>query len=406
MIFCPAANGKEAREYVVGSVLNRIQMIERIWGLRWVWLVVGVLVLISCGGEDSDAVSGDEHRVLTAEQYYNKVLGAWQATLVANHTGLVHEGKYLEEASSAESIELVLLERWSTDDDTAVEWVDLHILETYGLEPTYSQIRDEWVDHLNHDIWNSALQARELMDEGVLPPETGGAALNPVGAWSIGAQLQTELFGMIAPGMPQEAARRAAYFGRVTNSGPAVEASQFYAILYALAFFEGNVERLITGAQRYFPVESEVYGITADVLAWHERNPADWRPTRRLIRDKYDTDPMWWASRINFASTIMALLYGRGDFMETITIAALAGWDADNNMTTSAGLLGIIHGFDGLPEEVRSASQVYFNEDVTGDLPETQTVPEIASRTQALAEEAIAAAGGRVVEGDYVIVSE
>ena len=90
--------------------------------------------------------------------------------------------------------------------------------------------------------------------------------------------------------------------------------------------------------------------------------------------------------------------------MDTITIAALAGWDADNNMTTSAGLLGIIYGFEGLPEEVQTTSQIYYNEDVTGDLPQTETVQMIAERTQALAEEAIVQAGGRVVEGVYKIV--
>jgi ADP-ribosylglycohydrolase len=241
------------------------------------------------------------------------------------------------------------------------------------------------------------------MDEGVLPPETGSPELNPMGAWTIGAQLQTELFGMLAPGLPQEAARRAAYFGRVTNSGPAIEASQFYAILYALAYFEADIPTLITTTQAYFPAESEIYGITADVLTWHDQNPGNWRTTRQLIRDKYDTDPMWWASRVNFASTIMALRYGRGDFMETMTIAALAGWDADNNMTTSAGLLGLILGFDGLPESVQTASQIYYNEDVTGSLPRRETVPQIARRTLALAEQVIIQAGGRVENGRYLI---
>ncbi len=369
-----------------------------------VMLVMSILLLVSCEGEQSGQLASEGYQVLSAEQYHNKVYGAWQATLVANHTGLVHEGRYLAQPSTADSIELVLLDKWSTDDDTAVEWVDLHILETHGLEPSYSQIRDEWLDHLNFDIWNSALRARELMDEGILPPETGSEALNPVGAWSIGAQLQTELFGMIAPGMPEEAARRAAYFGRVTNSGPAIEASRFYAILYALAFFEEDIPTLITAAQSHLPAEGEIYSITADVQSWHEQYPNDWRLTRKLIRDKYDTDPMWWASRVNFASTVMALLYGRGDFMETITIAGLAGWDADNNMTTSAGLLGIIHGFDNLPKPIRTASQIYYNEDVTGDLPDKQTVAEIVERTQVLAEQAIVQAGGKVGNGEYLVV--
>jgi ADP-ribosylglycohydrolase len=342
-------------------------------------------------------------QILSAETYFDKVHGAWQATLLANHTGLAHEGKYLAEPSAAESIELIRPEFWSTDDDTSVEWVDLHILETYGLDPTYTQIRDEWVDHLNHDIWVSALKARQLMAAGEIPPATGSAALNPEGVWSIGAQLQTELFGMIAPGLPEQATRRAVYFARVTNSGLAVEASAFYTTMYALAFFETDVPTLVAKTQRYFPPAAPVNRIVDNVVAWHQLNRGDWRKTRRLIREAYDHDPAWWAAKVNFASTIMALLYGEGDLIKTLTIASLAGWDADNNATTASGLLGLIYGYEALPESFRSASNLYYNEDVTGDLPEFQTVSEIAVRTQALAEKVILQAGGEVRDGQYLI---
>ena len=38
--------------------------------------------------------------------------GAWKAIMVANHTGLAHEGRYLDEPSPEDSIELVLLDQW------------------------------------------------------------------------------------------------------------------------------------------------------------------------------------------------------------------------------------------------------------------------------------------------------
>lgn len=99
----------------------------------------------------------------------------------------------------------------------------------------------------------------------------------------------------------------------------------------------------------------------------------------------------------------MALLYGKGDLVETLNIALLADWDADNNATTSAGLFGIILGFEELPYTFQSASQVYQNEDVTEDLPQYETIPEIASRTTRIAEEMIHACGGWVEDGNYLI---
>jgi hypothetical protein len=175
--------------------------------------------------------------------------------------------------------------------------------------------------------------------------------------------------------------------------------------MYALAVFEDEVPTLIAAAQSGSAPDSEVYRIVEDVVGWHQQHPDDWRATRRLIRDAYDTDLEWWASKVNFASTLMALLYGGGDVVQTLTIACLAGWDADNNATTSAGLLGLIQGYEQLPRRIRTATDLYHNEDVTGDMPQYQTVPEIAARTQALAEAVIRQAGGRVdtERGRYVI---
>ncbi len=316
--------------------------------------------------------------------YLDRVHGSWVATMVANHSGLPIEGIWLDEPGPGDSIDLVLLDQWSTDDDTHIEWLDLHILETHGPEPTYEQIRDEWVDHLNGDIWVATLRARELMDEGVVPPETGSPELNPEGAWAMDAQLETELFGLLNPGDPTEARRQARRFGSITSSGPALDASAFYAHMYSMAFFEADPARLIADARASEPAASITAPIVDDVVGWVADNPDDWRATRALIGDKYDTDPEWWASRVNFAVTIMALLYGDGDLDQTVTIAGLAGWDADNNMTTSAGLIGLITGFDDLPEPWASSTDIYFNEDLSGDLPQFDSVRNIAERTVAL----------------------
>lgn len=340
-----------------------------------------VVAFASSNGENTEAIADIG---LTEQAYLDAVHGSWVATMVANHSGLPIEGIWLDEPGPGDSIELLLLDQWSTDDDTHVEWLDLHIMETHGLEPSFDQIRDEWVDHLNGDIWVATRRARDLMDEGIVPPETGMAELNPEGAWAMDAQLETELFGLIAPGNADEARRRARRFGSVTSSGPALDASAFYAHLYSSAFGNSDVSELIDEARAHEPDGSIVAPIVDDVRSWVEQNPDDWRATRALIGEKYDTDPEWWASRVNFAVTVMALLYGEGDLTETVTIAGLAGWDADNNMTTSAGLVGLIIGFDDLPEPWSSATDIYFNEDLSGDLPQFDSVLNISERTVAL----------------------
>lgn len=368
--------------------------------LNWKHLILILTILASLCACKTEP---PQEQLLSPDELYDKIYGAWQATMVANHTGLELQGKFLDQPGTAESLDYLLLDEWSTDDDTHVEWVDLHILETYGLEPSYEQIRDEWVDHLNNDIWVSALRARQLMDEGIIPPETSDPSLNPEGVWSIGAQLQTEMFGLLAPGLPHEAARRARYFARVTNSGLAVDASAYYAALYARAFFEPDIPTLIEETNNDFDHSAPIVQITKQVQNWHNQYPDNWRKTRQNIRDAYDDDPMWWASKVNFAATIMALLYGQGDFDRTMLIASQAGWDADNNMASSAGLLGILLGFQGLPQAIQSSTDIYFNQDITGDMPKYDTVSNIARRTQSLAEKAIKSCGALLTESQYRI---
>lgn len=57
-----------------------------------------------------------------------------------------------------------------------------------------------------------------------------------------------------------------------------------------------------------------------------------------------------FASGINFAASIVSLLYGEGDFKETVKIAVLAGWDSDNPAATWGGLLGFMYGRDGIEQ--------------------------------------------------------
>ncbi len=68
-----------------------------------------------------------------------------------------------------------------------------------------------------------------------------------------------------------------------------------------------------------------------------------------------------FASGINFAASIVSLLYGEGDYRETVKIAVLAGWDSDNPAATWGGLIGFMTGRDGLNEMFATEFSVRFN---------------------------------------------
>ena len=53
---------------------------------------------------------------------------------------------------------------------------------------------------------------------------------------------------------------------------------------------------------------------------------------------------------INSAYIIMGLLYGQGDFYKTIDVSTRCGKDSDCNPASSGGILGVILGYDGIPD--------------------------------------------------------
>ena len=61
-----------------------------------------------------------------------------------------------------------------SDDDNDFEWTHLWFMDKEGvLKLPYPRIVEIWKANMNAGIWVANKKARELMDQGVVPPETG-----------------------------------------------------------------------------------------------------------------------------------------------------------------------------------------------------------------------------------------
>jgi len=327
--------------------------------------------------------------------------------MIGNILGLPTEGDFIETPSSRYiNYYSQVPEGAFTDDDTSMEWVFLHMLEEHGLEITYSQVREEWVGHINEAIWVANARARELMDRGYVPPETGSKEHNE--NWgAIDAQIECELFGVIHPGMGLGAYSMAKWFAVVTNDDYAVEAAGFYATMFSYAFFESDVSALVEMALTEIPKTSLTWEVVSDVTKWHKEHQ-DWKETRSKIWKKYGQYG-WVSSPLNLASAVMAILYGNGDFDLSLIIANAAGWDNDCNTATTGGLLGLIVGESGIHEKWKRPLMNLYRNTNRDNLP-SDMISSIALRTQHVAEKAIMAYGGRIIENGtekaYVIQTD
>lgn len=374
-------------------------------------------------------------------QYAEHLRAMWLGEAIANWTGLTTEGVrqdapfYTDEDWGLDQdiswkmddvIDFVLQDPWLADDDTDIEYVYLHLMDQYHM-PLLSaeQIAAGWREHINDWIWVSNQQARNLMESGTLPPATSIGVNNP-DYLQIDAQLTTELFGAIAPGMPGQALELANLPILTTAGGYAAHASQFYVLLYALASqVDQSLPRreqmiwLVNQARQVIPDTSKSADIVDFVLTDFLNNPDvnDWERTRDRVYERYHHDAAdngfiyqgWTESSVNFASGLMALLYGQGDFRRTVQIGTLTGWDSDNGTATMGGLLGLLYGYEELASAFPDVTlsdryQIHRTRPTMPDyLPDDRraedTFTRMAERLLPLVEQTILAAGGRV-EGD------
>jgi hypothetical protein len=345
---------------------------------RLVWLPISLILaqlLAACGSTTSVLA-------LSRSDYQDRLRAFWLSQSIANWTGLQTEGRrtqipfYTDEDWNKFGFVLSQSPWWSSDDDTDIEYIYQHALETYETEIlTPEQIRDQWLEHIDGDyIWVSNESAYYLMrDDGLLSPETSRPENNP--NWEqIDAQLTTEIFGLFAPGRPDVALDLGQLPVRLTASGDAEIAAQFYIIMHSLAPYaienisdsngdgdphDEQVLWLAAQARAQTPDKSYIAGMYDWVLNEYNNNPDkdNWETTRDAFYGTYVVGGAdgyqytnWWDAGSNFGLSMISLMYGEGDLPRTIQIGTLAGMDSDNPTATWGGLLGFLYGYEGVQQ--------------------------------------------------------
>lgn len=392
-----------------------------------------------------------KERVISHEELMDKMSGFWIGQILGNYIGFPFENNYVEEpipvlvdrvytADYDGSPELKINSRDRrgfiplmaqtlggafSDDDTDIEFVTLHAVEKYGLDITYPEITQMWKTHINDFIWVANREARNLMDQGLVAPDTGRKENNK--HWfQIDPQLVNEIWSAFYPGMTQKAAERALWGARITNDDWGTHPTIAYGAMISAAFFEKDVRKLVDIGIKAVPNEGPFAEGIRDVVKWHSEFD-DWRDTRAKIHEKYyaykkgsyEAPVSVVSSLANGLTGIMAVLYGEGDFMKTVGIATSAGYDCDNQAATTAGLIGVLNGLSGMGEAavkltkelpLRDAWDKPFNDryvNISRDEIKLRTpISEIVERIGAVAKTAILENGGRmeVRDGETVYV--
>ena len=361
--------------------------------------------------------------VISRADYRDHLSGFWLGQCIANWTGLVTEmdkignigdiktgNFYTREdwgkpdlpsiwgegipSDLSPTIDFVIRgkdEIWGADDDTDIEYMYQYLLATEKTSVlSGEQIKNGWLKHIKKEeenfLWVANQKALDMMMDGQVPPDTSDPKFTSDSIYSnyyemIDAQLTTEIFGLFAPGRPDMALKMARLPIQTTARENAQWISEFYVVMHSLA---PVVNKKLTNKDQVFWLADEARKQLPD--SSYSAKMFD------FVRSKYDEGLTWEAARdavyeryqveekdgyrmtsknmycngcfvggINFASSLVSLFFGKGDFKETIKIGVLAGWDSDNPSATWGGLLGFMYGKKGIENTFGSTFSNRFN---------------------------------------------
>ncbi len=341
---------------------------------------------------------------IPADVLEDRIRGGMLAQIFGNLNGLPHEFKYIHEPGKAETYTPGLPQGARTDDDTDLEWVYACEMARAGepfLPP--GRIRELWTAHINRRIWCANLYARRLMDLGIEPPLTGRVAINPWASFNISGQFLCESFGLMAPGMPRTAARIGLHYTRVGIDGEPAQTTQLFCAMIAAAFVETDLRKILDAGIASVDPASETAAVAADVLRWWKEHPADWRAARFKAKEKYQRYNGEMRDRngyeLNTAGVLAALLYGDGDFVETLKVAFNFGWDADCNAATAGTVIGVLRGRRWMEAQGWEVRDEYRNTTRDG-MPADETISGFSAKVAAVARKVILTQGGKEIERD------
>ena len=364
--------------------------------LLWVF----TFMFVACQPHKSKPDKNANFIKVSIPEYHNKLQGFWLGQCIANWTGLVTEmdkigsigelktgAFYTREnwgqtdqpsiwgqgipSDLSETIDFVLRDSsqiWGADDDTDIEYMYQQLLFEHKTSLlSAEQIKHGWLKHIKKEeenfLWVSNQKAFDLMQTGILPPETSNPKNNEYYNM-IDAQLTTEIFGLFSPTRPDIALQMAYLPIRTTARKNAAWISEFYVTMHALASkvdttltISDQTKWMATKARKQLPNDSYSAKMYDFVKQKYDSN-IPWEQTRDSIYKRYKVDQLdgytitsqelycngCFAAGINFAAGMVSWFYGEGGFKETIKIGSLMGWDSDNPTATWGGLLGFMYG--------------------------------------------------------------
>jgi hypothetical protein len=241
-------------------------------------------------------------------------------------------------------------------DDLYMDLTFVDIFEKYGLDAPVDSFANAYAQ-ADYMLWHANQAGRYNILHGIKAPMCGHWMNNPH-ADCIDYQIESDFAGLMSPGMPNTASLISDKIGHIMNYGNGWYGGVYVGAMYTLAFTSNDINYIVNEALKTIPQQSDFYKCIHDVIDWHKKYPNDWKQTWLEVQKKWANDigcpegifvPFNIDATVNAAYVVIGLLYGKGDFTQTLEITTRCGQDADCNPSSAGGILGTVLGYNKIP---------------------------------------------------------
>lgn len=366
------------------------------------YLIAGTLFLCSCRPVG-------EYVEISADVMEDKVKGAWAGKMIGVMYGRPMEfaatsGMYLDSIRwQPENLRSALME-----DDIYGQLNFMMTMERYGQDVSVDSLA-KYFAYAEFPLCHANLQGRKNYFDGI-PAAELALPENSIHCEDIDFQIECDFIGFVNPCMPQSSNAMCERVGAIMAAADGMYAGMFVSAMHTIAYETDNILDIVKTALLAIPQESGYAQCIRDVISCYENNPDDWKTAWNFFSEKYAPYdictpylPFNIDAKLNGAYVVMGLLYGHGDWEKTMEITIRCGQDTDCNTATAAAVLGLIYGYDAIPEIYKSylpeiADECFLHTDYSFNKAVNQTLVFI--------KENVERNGGAVSDTSYKILKQ
>lgn len=234
------------------------------------------------------------------------------------------------------------------DDDIAYTLLGLLTVEAFGPDFTVAENGKSWVKYLPHACTAEDIALKNLKRK--VPATKVADINNPYCEW-IGADIRSDPFGYMAPGLPERAAGMAYRDAYLSHRRQGIYGEMFFSAAIAAAFTVKEPLDAIKIGLTEIPAECSLAKAVKWAMATKVRNYKD---ARKAVNGHFGAGGAYEGmsgvhTNNNACLTIFGLKIGGNDFTKVISETVAMGLDNDCTAATAGSIVGAIVGKKGIP---------------------------------------------------------